>query len=265
MPQPNILLITVEHWSARFLGCAGHQCIMTPTLDSLAANGVRFTNALSPTPTCIPARRELMTGTSAKTHGDRVFNQLLQMPNLPTLADIFSQSGYQTYAAGKLHVYPQRDRIGFDDVILNEEGRHHLGLKSDDYELYLAEHGYVGQEFTHGMCNNSYIMRPWHLPEHCHPTNWTVQQMCKIIKRRDPKRPSFWYMSFSAPHPPLSPLDCYLRMYDELPINEPFIRSWAENFESLPYVLKRRRKEYFGRGSELMNTPHGIRLARQAY
>ena len=30
--------------------------------------------------------------------------------------------GIQAYAVGKLHVYPQRDRIGFDDVILDEEG-----------------------------------------------------------------------------------------------------------------------------------------------
>ena len=119
MTRPNVLLVCVEHWSGRNLSSAGHPCIMTPTLDRLAANGVRFTNAYSATPTCIPARRALMTGTTAKTHGDRIFNETLKMPDLPTLPQIFSEAGYQTYAVGKLHVYPQRDRIGFDDVILN--------------------------------------------------------------------------------------------------------------------------------------------------
>jgi hypothetical protein len=32
-------------------------------------------------------------------------------------------------ALGKLHVYPQRNRIGFDEVLLCEEGRHHLGVE----------------------------------------------------------------------------------------------------------------------------------------
>jgi len=41
-------------------------------------------------------------------------------PDLPTMPTVFR-------AAGKLHVYPQRDRIGFEDVGLFEEGRHHLG------------------------------------------------------------------------------------------------------------------------------------------
>ena len=44
-----------------------------------------------------------------------------------TLPQTFRDAGYQAYAVGKLHVYPQRNRIGFDDVLLNEEGRHHLG------------------------------------------------------------------------------------------------------------------------------------------
>ena len=45
------------------------------------------------------------------------------MPQLPTMAETFRSAGYQATAVGKLHVYPQRNRIGFDDVILDEEGR----------------------------------------------------------------------------------------------------------------------------------------------
>ena len=265
MTRPNVLLICVEHWSGRNLGSAGHRCVMTPTLDRLAANGVRFTNAYSATPTCIPARRALMTGTTAKTHGDRVFDATLRMPDVPTLAQVFSEANYQTYAVGKLHVYPQRDRIGFDDVILNEEGRHQFGLKADDYELFLAEQGFAGQEFTHGMASNDYLARPWHLPEHCHPTNWTVQQMCKLIKRRDPLRPAFWYMSFQASHPPLIPPAAYMDMYRDAPIPDISMGAWAQDEEQLPWPLKKRRDKYWKQGSESLRTPHGLKLARQAY
>ena len=117
--RPNVLLVTVDQWPARFLGIDGRNDILTPTLDQLARNGVRFINAYSECPVCIPARRTLMTGASARRHGDRVFQPALEMPsNLPTLASCFREGGYQASAVGKLHVYPPRDRIGFDDVLL---------------------------------------------------------------------------------------------------------------------------------------------------
>ncbi|OUC08611.1 hypothetical protein RY27_07985, partial [Litorilinea aerophila] len=59
--RPNVLLVTTDHWPAALLGVAGHPVIETPTLDQLARNGVRFTNAYSECPVCIPARRTLMT------------------------------------------------------------------------------------------------------------------------------------------------------------------------------------------------------------
>jgi len=218
---------------------------MTPTLDQLAANGARFTNAYSAPPTCIPARRALMTGTTARTHGDRTFKEGQPMPDFPTLAGTFSEAGYQTYAVGKLHVFPQRDRIGFDDVILNEEGRHLEGLSADDYELFLADQGHPGAEYAHGMATTDYPVRPWHLDEHLHPTNWSTHEMCRTIKRRDPTRPAFWYLSFNAPHPPLVPLSGYMDLYRDVEIPAPDVGDWAQNFEDLPYALKDRHNRWY--------------------
>jgi len=239
MARPNVLLVCVDHWPGPLMGAMGHDRILTPTLNQLARNGVIFTQVYSGTPTCIPARREIMTGTSARTHGDRIFNEHLEMdPNLPTMPQVFRDAGYQAYAVGKLHVYPQRNRIGFDEVILNEEGRHHLGLVKDDFERFLEAEGYAGQELTHAMGTNEYCTRPWHLPEHCHPTNWTTREMCRVIQRRDPTRPAFWYCSYIAPHPPVTPPRDYLEMYRQLGVDEPFIGEWAQNFDHLPYALK---------------------------
>lgn len=237
--QPNILLITTDHWPAALLGCADHPVIQTPTLDQLAASGVRYTNAYSECPVCIPARRTLMTGVSPRTHGDRVFLETLPMPNLPTLAATFTAAGYQTYAVGKLHVYPQRDRIGFDDVILDEEGRLQYGT-IDDYELYLGDTGYAGCQYEHGMSNNEYSTRAWHLPEETHATNWATRSMCRTIQRRDPTRPAFWYLSYRHPHPPLVPLRSYLQLYQDmgLEIDDPFLGGWAQNRDRLPFSLQ---------------------------
>lgn len=235
--QPNVLLIMVDQWPGNLLGVAGHPVIETPTIDNLAGIGVRFTNAYSECPICIPARRSVMTGTSPRGHGDRVFQPTARMPELPTLAQTFRDAGYQAFGVGKLHVYPARDRIGFDDVLIAEEGRPHLG-GIDDYDMYLAEQGYAGQQFMHGMCNNDYVWRPWHLPEETHQTNWKAREMAKTIKRRDPSRPSFWHLSYTHPHPPLAPLAAYFDRYARKEIPVARTSDWSANDDALPYPLK---------------------------
>jgi arylsulfatase len=162
------------------------------------------------------------------------------------------------YAVGKLDVHPQRNRLGFDDVILSEEGRVQDGLV-DDYEMYLAEQGLAGQYFTHGMSNNQYVTRPWHLAEEHHVTNWATREMVRTIKRCDPTRPALWYLSYVHPHPPLVPLEVYLDMYREMQIDMPAVGAWAADPDSLPYSLRKARAH-----GELMSD-HQMRAARRAF
>lgn len=238
----NVVLINTDHWFSQLLGCNGHEVIMTPTLDHLAKNGVLYDNCYSECPVCIPARRTLMTGTSPKTHGDRIYSDTMPMPNVPTMAETFKQAGYQTCAVGKLHVYPQRNRIGFDEAIILEEGRYDFGVV-DDYQIWLGEHGYVGEEFMHAMGSNTYYTRPYHLPEEAHPTNWVTKQAIKQLKRKDPTKPGFFYVSYQAPHPPLVPLQVYLDMYKDEEIDEPVIDDWQNNNYTIK-ALKNLSKPY---------------------
>ena len=236
--RPNVLLICTDHWSGLLTPWAGHTAAMTPTLEQLSRNGISFTNAYSACPMCIPARRSLMTGMSARSHRDRIFKERERFPDVPTLAGCFKQAGYQAFGVGKMHVYPQRDRIGFDDIILEEQGRHHLGGGADDYELFLAEQGYAGREYATGMAHNDLITRPWHLPEYCHPINWAVREMCRTIHRRDRSKSGFWYISFSAPHPPLTPLREYMDLYRDSAVDKPSLGDWAADPEQLPHAIK---------------------------
>ncbi|MDF0601108.1 sulfatase-like hydrolase/transferase [Psychromarinibacter sp. C21-152] len=242
--KPNVLFVTVDQWPGDLLGCAGHGTIETPTIDQLARVGTRYTNCYAQTPICIPARRSIMTGMSSRGHGDRDFQPDLPMPaDAPTLAGTFGAAGYQTFATGKLHVYPPRDRIGFDDAQLAEEGRGHLG-GPDDYEMFLADCGYPGEQFMHGMSNNEYSWRTWHLPERTHVTNWTASTAARTIKRRDPTRPSFWHVSFTHPHPPLVPLDSYLERYTRREMPPPVGGDWSARAEDLPFVVRATRNYY---------------------
>jgi len=242
MNPPNVLLICADQMPGRLLGAMGNSSVLTPTLDQLARNGTLYTNAYSAAPVCTAARRGLMTGLTPRTHGDRSYREDLPMPPVTTLAQAFRDAGYQAYAVGKLHVFPQRARIGFDDVWLNEEGRH-FQIEADDYEMFLAERGSLGREFTHGISNNTYETRAWHLPEELHHTNWTVREMCRTIKRRDATRPAFWFMSFQSPHPPLVPPQAYLDLYRDADIPQPFVGEWARD-ERLPYALRVRRDRW---------------------
>ena len=234
--KPNVLLICADHWAAEFLGVAGNTSILSPGLDEIAQCGMRFTNAYSESPVCIPARRTLMTGQAPRTHGDRVFNDTLRMPQVTTLAQAFRDAGYQADAVGKLHVHPQRDRIGFDSVLLDDEGRPQWGTV-DDYDIYLGDVGYAGRQFDHGMSNNQYHYRAWHLPEETHATNWAARNVARLIKRRDPTRPAFWYLGFRHPHPPLVPLQSYLDLYRDIDIETPYVGEWERAPDDMPYAI----------------------------
>lgn len=248
--RPHVLLVTTDHWPGHLLGAAGNACIQTPTLDELARSGRRYSCAYSEAPLCVPARRALMTGRPPRVHA--------KAQVVPMLAEVFSQSGYQTYAVGKLHATPQRSRLGFDDVLLCEEGRVQWGVV-DDYEAYLAANGRAGAQFFHGMGNNEYVSRPWHLPEEMHATNWQTREMVRAIQRRDPTRPGLWYLSYTHPHPPLVPLEHYLNMYRELPVGTPSVGEWAEDPAAVPQALRARREA----GERI--TDYATRAARRAF
>ncbi|MDR6550074.1 sulfatase-like hydrolase/transferase [Paenibacillus qinlingensis] len=231
--KPHIVLITTDQMRADLMGCAGNPIIQTPHLDILSRRGIRFEQAYSATPICIPARASIMTGLEGHCMGITTYVEGFKLPTETTLPQTLGDAGYETRLVGKMHVYPERCHYGFDSMLLCEEGRL-FGAKTaekrgyDDYELWLAEQGYPGQAFAHGIANNEYAMSPWHLPDHLHPTEWIADQSCKTIKRRDWTRPLFLWASFTAPHPPLTPLmrDLYLYERDEMP--KPVSGDWVE-------------------------------------
>ncbi len=255
--QPNILFVMMDQWPAKVMRAAGHPTILTPTLDQLARLGTRFSRAYSECPICIPARRTVMTGTTPRSHGDREFQPSLGMPDFPTVAQCFRDAGYQAFGVGKMHVHPQRDRMGFDDIWLAEEGRPQLGA-IDDYDMYLADQGHAGAQFLHGMNNNDYLFRPWHLDERMHVTNWITRESARMIKRRDPGKPAFWHVSYTHPHPPLVPLEAYMNMYELDRVDLPLHADWAAG--ELPPALSATRQYW---PTEFKN--HELQAIRRAY
>lgn len=233
MKQPHIVFITTDQMRDDFMGCAGNEVVQTVAMDHLARRGIRFKKAFSGQPVCIPARASIMTGMEGHRLGITEYVEGYELPTNDTLPQLLKDQGYQTKSVGKMHIYPERKHYGFDSMLLCEEGRRlgqanneHRGY--DDYEMWLAEQGYAGQAFSHGMANNSHSMTMWHLPDHLHPTEWIGQESCKAIINRDWTRPLFLWASFTAPHPPLTPLYKDFVLYDENEMREPVMGDWIQ-------------------------------------
>ncbi len=104
---PNILWIYVEDISPD-IGCYGNELAVTPRLDQLAAEGVLFTNAISPAPVCSPLRSALITGLMHTTigvhnhHSSRTQASAIHLPDtISTLPELFKEAGYFTFNSGK--------------------------------------------------------------------------------------------------------------------------------------------------------------------
>ncbi|MDR6989393.1 arylsulfatase A-like enzyme [Paenarthrobacter nitroguajacolicus] len=153
MGQPNVILICVDEWRGDCLSSDGHPYVETPHLDELARNGVRFSKAYSATPSCVPARAALFTGQSQERHGRVGYNDGVPFHAVHpvTIQDEFRKGGYHTQAIGKMHVWPERSRLGFDDVILHDGYLHHARRehgqnfpKFDDYVPWLRRQPGMG-------------------------------------------------------------------------------------------------------------------------
>lgn len=99
---PNILFLMSDEHRADVAGYAGNSVVRTPNLDKLAASGVVFDNAYTPSPVCIPARQCLMAGQLPRTCGCEVYGQDLA-PGYMTFARRLAEYGYETVVSGKLH------------------------------------------------------------------------------------------------------------------------------------------------------------------
>jgi len=106
--KPNIVLIYTDDVGYGDVSCYGAERIKTPHIDSLAAAGLRFTDAHAAAATCTPSRYSLLTGEYPwRQKGTGVLPgnaQLIIQPGRPTLPAMLRKAGYATGAVGKWHL-----------------------------------------------------------------------------------------------------------------------------------------------------------------
>ncbi|MEQ1473985.1 MAG: sulfatase, partial [Candidatus Acidiferrum sp.] len=95
--QRDVFLITIDTLRADHLHCYGYPADQTPALDKLAAEGVRFANAFTPSPITNSSHATILTGLVPSAHGVTNFGERLD-PSQPTLASLLKDAGYRTAA-----------------------------------------------------------------------------------------------------------------------------------------------------------------------
>jgi choline-sulfatase len=187
--RPNVLVIQADDHAQWALGCYGNRELRTPSLDYLAATGVRMRDAFTPTPVCSPARASFWTGRLPSQHGlhdylaeaDPEVRAVPWLAGERTLAQILRDAGYTTGLAGKWHLGPAETRPdGFD---------------------YWYCHGFPAPR-PQGF--DSPWPRPPAGPPGGHNRHAITDHAVDFLRRRDLDRPFFLYVGPHATHSPWS-------------------------------------------------------------
>jgi arylsulfatase A-like enzyme len=102
-PRPNIVLLLAEDMSPR-VGSFGDPNALTPNIDALAAEGVRFTQVFTPAPVCAPSRAALFTGLYPQSFGAqhmRARHEAVPPAEVKAFPEILRENGYFTINQGK--------------------------------------------------------------------------------------------------------------------------------------------------------------------
>jgi uncharacterized sulfatase len=190
MPSPNILFIFSDQQRWDTLGCYGQRLPVTPHLDALAAEGVRFEHAFTCQPVCGPARACLQTGRYATEIG--CFTNDRGLPDdARTLAHWLGDAGYETGYLGKWHLAGRAGEHYTDAPVPPHRrgGYRDFWLASDILEF--TSHGEGGHMYDADMRRVDFAQ---------YRADALTDFAVDYLRTRDGRRPFFLFLSYIEPH-----------------------------------------------------------------
>lgn len=216
-PPPNLVVIMTDDQGYADVGFNGCKDIPTPHIDSIAANGVRFTDGYVSYSVCSPSRAGLLTGRYQQRFGHERNPQWSPQDRnsgLPlsetTLADALGKTGYRTGLIGKWHLGCHPDlhplKRGFHEFF------GHLG----------GGHRYFPEELTikhtHQAKSEGDSYKLWILRDNTpvrttkYLTDELSDEAVRFV-RTHKDRPFFLYLAYNAPHSPMQATQKYLNRF----------------------------------------------------
>ena len=189
--RPNIVVILADDLGFSDLGCYGSE-IDTPRLDTLAAEGLRFTQFYN-TAKCHSSRVSLLTGLYCDEAGGA------SLSRGATMAEVLGAAGYQTAMAGKWHLDQQPTDFGFQRYWGHLSGSTNYFTGDDTFRLngekWAVPETLNGQPF--------YTTRA--------VADFAIDFMDEMAGSG---KPFFLYAAFNAPHYPLQAPEAAVKKYD---------------------------------------------------
>ncbi len=214
MGKKNIVMIMTDQQRWDAMGCV-NPLVITPGIDSLAQNGIRYDQAVCNCPMCVPSRNSLMFGMLASQTGVRTNSGALldetRLPAVP-LPQILHDAGYLCAGFGKTHWNHTTkgrpgSRRGFDvraegqsrNSVLYEEG---AVMMDDEDPQGLADYYEETKEFGGGEENAyGYLGKRSTLPKEHHRDGFIYKKCMEFLDGYEPDdKPLFLYLSFIKPH-----------------------------------------------------------------
>jgi arylsulfatase A-like enzyme len=200
MSRPNIIFILADDLGAADLGCYGGKTSfpVSPHLDALAAQGLRFSNAYSNSSVCSPTRFALMTGRyqyrlrgaaeEPLSSAARGTSAIGLPPEHPTHASLLKSAGYSTALVGKWH-------LGFAP---------HFGPRKSGFDYFFGASSGGIDYFTHKDSRGFHDL--WENEQEIHEegyfTDLVTNRACAWLKQQDSSAPFLLNVHYTAPHWP---------------------------------------------------------------
>jgi arylsulfatase A-like enzyme len=197
---PNVVVILVDDVGWGEFGFQGNKQIPTPHIDSIASNGVRFTNGYVSGPYCSPTRAGLLTGRYQTRFGHE-FNTITRESGLSlketTFANRFKEAGYATIAIGKWHLGQKPEfhplKRGFDEF-------YGTLANTPFYQPTLFVDSRVSEEVQQIDSKDFY-------------TTEKYAERAEEFIEKNKSNPFFLYLPFNAQHAPLQAPEKYLNKF----------------------------------------------------
>lgn len=226
--KPNVIILFSDQHHKNVMGFEGHPDVITPNLDKLASQSVVFDRAYCSVGISAPSRSSLMTGLYPRTLGLLSNNERTSvMDDAVSLATVFKQNNYRTYAFGKRHLYGGTD-AGWDF----QQGHLCDETPGNSYTEWVEKNGYGKEfamdwaaEFGKGSECSSFAgqklpiadlgTRVSTLPENMTMEAFTTQLTVKMIRDHAQSDQSFFcWSTFYRPHQPYTPLKKCMDLYN---------------------------------------------------
>lgn len=199
--RPNVLVIMTDQHIAKIAGFAGDAIVDTRHLDELAGTSARFSNAVTPSPLCTPARMCMLTG-KEPYNCSAWGNHWVLFPEHRTWPGYFAEHGYRTCLVGKMHFGGADQMSGFQDRPYGDL-HHGLGHQPEPLTLFPAYEAARSAGATE-------------IPESLLSDVVTTREALAYLlelNSREPQTPWLTCVSYTRPHPPFTAPARYLRKY----------------------------------------------------